>query len=623
VTKRKQSIHHLQSGDIATADGALQLLLIIDYLVDWARDTFRPSVIAQLSSTKEDNFDNITLGPDSDILSMRRITDWISNKATEAPHAHTIDPSTYDPVNHEQRTIVSSKRLPITALGTIRPAITIRSQIIALRLTEDNVESWLTASPKANSKSPYNPSARKLIHEITRWDEMLVVIGADLDYLERAWTSDGQMTHDPFGEGPGTEYYSIFQYRCFISHSWEIIQEMSYLAISSGALVVLKERAAFQKRHERLEAFPESLRRCSGAIFKDAVDCLRSGSSWQILQLALKSTMFFLSPEPAGKRADSAPPVEFLGFAYTRWFFVRCFLDEIMCMSRNSVYLHSTAPGPSGTKRRKTGITGRSEVSGHQTFWRSSERLSQPTLTAHDESECTRCKRSAHDLYSPTCASSESVPSQTAYGAVLVVSLKSESDPERQTRYDVCLFIYDGSLQNWEDLSFVTVVEDLAQNSFVHHTIRHSTKSKEGRPYSSDILWNLPLPYRNNLGKRRAAIYEWVGELGGEDLCSDSAVQVPSMHLWVHEQMLLHYLDQGMSYHDATKKIIEFRDHARDKYWVQLSSEEQQKEPKPPADCVRLHDFRRQIDAASRAQSPSVPTVGAPFYPSKVRIRGG
>lgn len=581
-------------------------------------------MIAQLSSTKEVDFDNITLGPDSDILSMRRITDWISNKAAEVPHAQPVDSSTYDPVNHDQRTLVSSKRLPITALGTIRPAITIRSQIVALRLSEDNVESWLTASSKANVKSPFNPCARKLINEITRWDEVLVVIGADLDYLEHTWTSDGRMTHEPFGEGPGDEYYSIFQYRCFVSRSWEIIQEMSYLAISSGALVVLREHAAFQKRHVRMEAFPESLRRCSGAIFKDTVDCLRSGSPWQVLQLALKSTMFFLSPEPAVKRADSAPPVEFLELAYTRWFFVRPFLDEIMYMSRNSVYLRSPALSQSGTKRRKTGTTGRGEVSVHQTFWRSSERLTQPTLAAHEASECTRCQRSGHDPHSSICVTSEAVPpSQTAYGAVLVVSLKSDNAPERQTRYDVCLFIYDGSLQSWEDLSFVTVVEDLAQSSLVHHTIRHSTKSKEERPYTSDILWNLPMPYRNNVGKRRAAIYEWVGELGGDDHYSASTTQEPSMHLWVHEQMLLHYLDQGMSYHEATNNVIEFRDHARSKYWKQLSSEGKPRPSRIPADCVRLEDFRRQIYAASRAKSSPVPTEGALWYPSKVRIRGG
>jgi hypothetical protein len=602
----------------------LQLLLIIDHLVDWARDTFRRSVIAQLRSTKEEDYGKLTLGSDSDVLSMHRIsmrrtTDWMSSKAAEVPYAQTMDPSTYDPVNHDQCTLVTSKTLPITALGTIRPAITTRFQIVALRLTEDNVESWLTPSTQAKVKSPFNPCARKLINEITRWDEVLVVIGADLDYLEQTWTSDGRMTHDPFGEGPGTEYYSIFQYRSFISHSWEIIREMSYLAISPGALVVLRERAAFQKRHERMEAFSESLRHCPGAVFKDTVDCLRSGSSWQVLQLALKSTLFFLSPEPAGKRADSAPPVEFLGYAYTRWVFVRSFIDEIMRTSRNSVYLRSPGPGHGGAKRRKTGTTGRGEVSSHQTFWRSSERLTQPTPTAHVVSECKRCKRSGQDLFSPTGASSELVPSQTAYGAILVVALESESSPERQTRYDVCLFIYDGSLQNWDDLSFVTVVEDLAQNSFVHHTIRHNPKSKNER---SDILWNLPLPYRNNVGKRSSAIYEWVGELGGENRYSASTTQEPLMHLWVHEQMLLHYLDQGMSYPDATKKVIEFRDHARLKYLAQLSLEERRKNPRTPASCVQLGDFRRQIRDSSKAQSPSVSTVGALWYPKKVRIRG-
>jgi hypothetical protein len=87
--------------------------------------------------------------------------------------------------------------------------------------------------------------------------------------------------------------------------------------------------------------------------------------------------------------------------------------------------------------------------------------------------------------------------------------------------------------------------------------------------------------------------------------------------------MLLHYLDQGMTYHDATDEIIEFRDHARLKYWKQLSLEERRKTFRIPADCVRLDDFRWHIRNSSGAQTPSVSTVGAFWYPSKVRIRGG
>jgi hypothetical protein len=598
---------------------------MVDHLVDWARDTFRPSVIAQLCLEKEEDFDNLTLGPDSDILSKRRVTDWMSNNAGGVPPTQAMDSSLYDPLENDLRDPISSKKLPITAFGTVKSVIATSFQLVGLRITEDNVESLLPPDVQTDTGFAYNGCARKLINEITRWDEVLVVLGADLDYLEHIWTGNENVTHDPFGEGPGTEYYSVFQYRCFINCSWEIVRELNYMAISPGALDLLRERAAFQKRHEGIEAFSGALRQCPGAVFRKSVDCLRSGSLWQVLQMALRSTLVFMTPEPAKKRADSVPPVEYLGFAYTREVHVILFIKGIMQMNRNLVHSRTPASVHRKAKRQKTQTSGREAIP-RQNFWRFSERLTQSASTEHVASQCERCEKSGHDFFNFAYAVSERAPFLTAYGAMLVVSLKYEREDSRehQTRYDVCLFVYDGSLQDWDELSFVTVVEDLAQDEFVHHTIRHDPNVKEES--SPAVLWNLPSPYRKNCGRRRLAIYHWIQELGGDNDYLTPSVDEISMHLWVHEQMLLHYLDQGMSYQDATLRLKEFRDNARRNYWNGLPRADRADRLKPkkiPADCVRLGAFWGQVRTHSDEGNRSIPTGRSPWLPARLQIRGG
>ena len=60
-------------------DDALSLLLIVDYVFDWARDVYRPSILRQLKSLAIGKaYDQVSLASDSDIISLgRNISNWI------------------------------------------------------------------------------------------------------------------------------------------------------------------------------------------------------------------------------------------------------------------------------------------------------------------------------------------------------------------------------------------------------------------------------------------------------------------------------------------------------------------------------------------------------------------
>src|ERR1700753_288434 len=63
----------LWNGTLASRDNVLQLILIFDYICDWARDIYRPSIIRQLKSLATGRpYDEVSLLYDSEIESLRR-----------------------------------------------------------------------------------------------------------------------------------------------------------------------------------------------------------------------------------------------------------------------------------------------------------------------------------------------------------------------------------------------------------------------------------------------------------------------------------------------------------------------------------------------------------------------
>lgn len=77
-TNSTQDIFLLWDGSLMFNDNALQLVLIVDYIVDWARDIYRPSLLRQLISLSTgQEYNLISEVCDSDIYStMRQPTDW-------------------------------------------------------------------------------------------------------------------------------------------------------------------------------------------------------------------------------------------------------------------------------------------------------------------------------------------------------------------------------------------------------------------------------------------------------------------------------------------------------------------------------------------------------------------
>jgi hypothetical protein len=271
----------LWNGSITFEDSAIQLVLIVDYILDWARDVYRPSILRHLKSMATGKaYNDISLADDSDVFSMRRhISSWIPAPPT------IINPPDLD------QSLDQSDHLPIpipnTKLGSVRSAAVIKFSFIGLRITQSNATSLLQlAQGRNNNKGNSTKAARELVSFISRWDQMLSLTSTELDELEYLWTGDTRSDDNAANSSSTEEFYVLLEFSCFLSNSWQITKEITSLAISKSAFEILITYANFQKRHVQAESLPDITRQCKMAVLRQCIECFKSGSPWQMLLCA-------------------------------------------------------------------------------------------------------------------------------------------------------------------------------------------------------------------------------------------------------------------------------------------------------------------------------------------------
>ncbi|KUL88773.1 hypothetical protein ZTR_03545 [Talaromyces verruculosus] len=166
------SIVDLWSGDIRNEDGAIQLLLIVDYIFDWARDIYRRSILNELNILASDDIADMVSVPD--IYST--IERSLSARVDEAGRESSTQDSNVLYKEEEATDSISKSLILIHPEGVVRDASIIESKFLALHITEDDVESFLLSF--STTESSY-----KVIHII-------------LQFMQDAWRLDAGTLHD-------------------------------------------------------------------------------------------------------------------------------------------------------------------------------------------------------------------------------------------------------------------------------------------------------------------------------------------------------------------------------------------------------------------------------------------
>jgi hypothetical protein len=222
----------LWDGRIVSKNDALQLLLIVDYIFDWARDNYREAIIGELRTLAAT--DSSSLAEDSEIFSLADLSNpfW----ATETPRA----PDNADEIAQETTCQLPEKiRRFDCEEGVVRHAKMIRYCFYGLYIDSDNIRTLLQS---LDTPAKSQRAARDLLRLMkSSWR----VKTETLDTLEFAWT--GYLREHGNLHVAEQECCIRISLCAYMTQVWEQVLELVFVAISQDALVLLLKHANLQR----------------------------------------------------------------------------------------------------------------------------------------------------------------------------------------------------------------------------------------------------------------------------------------------------------------------------------------------------------------------------------------
>ena len=285
------------SGVIQRPDDALQLLLIVDYVTDWARSIYRESIKRQLKSLATGMAcDEVSLIDEGDTLRLPA-----SNSACIAPPANSGTDHTCRVDQHHPSSVSQGAGSRVIAyhdheVHALRAASLVEYRVIGLFISTSNLTSFLELIVRQQHYDEgLRAAARHILRILKRQGPSLQVEVEVMLAIEAFWVrrKDSIKAH-PFGKQTSHVYANI-EFATFIDVRWNIIQEMTYVAVSQRAFANLVELSGFAWDDEPVKSMMDFCP-CSADVFNTAVSCLRSGSTMQIFLAAVSRSNFTLFP---------------------------------------------------------------------------------------------------------------------------------------------------------------------------------------------------------------------------------------------------------------------------------------------------------------------------------------
>jgi hypothetical protein len=301
-----QEIVTLWTGQLNDVESALQLLLIIDYIFDWARDIYKPSLISQLEMLaneppvddgpiRDDDFTRIET--DSDIFSLARprtIEDW----------GATLEDDT-EMVPDEERSLMKWATHD-SEFGVFRPACIVQNLFRCLFVTKTNIDELFSAV-----KKPYTVKqlARQVAGALDSYSTVLVSEDV-LDVMEEVWTNRARLRTPR--HIPETRLFASIVYHTVVTYQWELQRIIYCLAFDGEALSKVK---GYTQQKGPPSAFKNAKR-----FGKANAEALTSALKYQAIQenlaSALASTRQELSKSAGTSAFNPCPTFEFVDKNY-------------------------------------------------------------------------------------------------------------------------------------------------------------------------------------------------------------------------------------------------------------------------------------------------------------------
>ncbi|KAJ4303245.1 hypothetical protein N0V90_002138 [Kalmusia sp. IMI 367209] len=282
--ERKQVQEHvlrIWSGSIITRDGALQLLLLIDYIFDWARDVYREDVIRELRVLATGYNDAASeFYTDHDIFSTVPV-DTLDHTGVPTGEGEDLQASL---------SLQASFTEADARTGVIRHASLIESSYCCVFVTRDNVKTLLNSVPQPKLVG----LCRKVLNHMR--DACSVELSA-LDAVEQQWTGSARLSSRQL---MGTKFYTVMSFSTYISSSWHLVRELFAIAIAEDAWEDIIVASKLKQGRGKARP-PVTLQDLDGAALLNTIKRLQAGSPSQVLYSAISRRSLKLGDSIGGK----------------------------------------------------------------------------------------------------------------------------------------------------------------------------------------------------------------------------------------------------------------------------------------------------------------------------------
>jgi hypothetical protein len=200
-------------------DDCLRLLLIIDYIIDWARETYRPNILRQLNILSGEYLER-PLERGLGISRTNTLEDLVKSPIITRPS---------QPRDDVRGLSIECEK------GTIQHAGEIEARVRGVLITTDNLQTLLMSFEEPGMSKKF---ALEVWTEL--FDHAMELDDDDaLNSIEQIWTVNARPINPSTSTAGKCKIYATITLAYYIGLNWEIVREISFLAIAGDALVHL------------------------------------------------------------------------------------------------------------------------------------------------------------------------------------------------------------------------------------------------------------------------------------------------------------------------------------------------------------------------------------------------
>ena len=259
----------------------MQLLLLVDYIFDWARDIYREDIIRELRVLASgDNDAASVMGTDIDILSYCHLDpfDRISEGGSEDDHFGRYTEA------------LESFRALDSKMGAVRHATFVESRYSCVFITRDNVQTLV----QSTRPTIVQQLCQLILRELNQ-SNPIRTSQQTLGKIEEGWTGTRRLSGAHLGTQP--DLFTAMASRTYLDPDWHQVRELFAIAIARDAWPAIIAAAELKIKKIIVELSPPELAECDTDSVLEQIKRLRAGSPQQLLLNAITRRSVRISQE--------------------------------------------------------------------------------------------------------------------------------------------------------------------------------------------------------------------------------------------------------------------------------------------------------------------------------------